>query len=41
LEIPVRFEVIDHPENIEGDNLLEQAWMDSDWYEVETGQLFF
>lgn len=41
LEIPVRFEVVDHPENISGDNLLEQAWMDSDWYEVETGKLYF
>lgn len=41
LEIPVRFEVIDHPESIEGDDLLEQNWMDSDWYEVETGKLFF
>ena len=41
LEIPVRFEVIDHPEHISGDTLLEQAWMDSDWYEVETGNLYF
>lgn len=41
LEIPVRFEVIDHPENINSENLLEQAWMDSDWYDVETGKLYF
>ena len=41
LGIPVRFEVVDHPEGISGDNLLEQAWMDSDWYEVETGRLYF
>lgn len=38
--IPVRFEVVDHPEGISGENLLEQAWMDSDWYEVETGRLY-
>lgn len=36
--INVRFEIIDHPEGIDGDNLLEQAWMDSDWYDIETGQ---
>jgi len=41
LEISVNFEVIDHPERLTGDDLLEQAWMDSDWYEVETGKLFF
>ena len=41
LDIPVRFVVVDHPEGISGDNLLEQAWMDSDWYDVETGKLFF
>lgn len=41
LNMPVKFEIINHPENIFGDNLLEQAWMDSDWYSVETGKLFF
>lgn len=41
LGIPVSYTVIDHPEGISGDNLLEQAWMDSDWYDVETGKLFF
>ncbi len=41
LNIPVSFVVVDHPEGIEGDNLLEQAWMDSDWYNVETDQLVF
>lgn len=39
--INVRFEIIDHPERIYGDNLLEQAWMDSDWYDIETGQAAF
>lgn len=39
--IPVRFEIVSHPEGIDGDNLLEQAWMDSDWYDVETGALYF
>jgi hypothetical protein len=39
--IPVRFEIEAHPEGIDGDNLLEQAWLDSDWYDVETDTLFF
>ena len=39
--INVRFEIVSHPEGISGDNLLEQAWMDSDWYDIETGQPAF
>ena len=41
LGVSVKFVVIDHPEGLTGDNLLEQAWMDSDWYDVETGRLAF
>ena len=41
LGIEVSFVVTNHPEGISGDNLLEQAWMDSDWYDVETGQAAF
>jgi hypothetical protein len=40
-DIPVRFDIVTHPEGLSGDNLLEQAWMDSDWYIVETGRLAF
>lgn len=39
LGIAVEFTVVSHPEGLTGDNLLEQAWMDSDWYDVETGKL--
>ena len=41
LEIPVRFVSTAHPEGLTGDNLLEQSWMDNDWYDIETGQLAF
>jgi hypothetical protein len=41
LGIPVKFIITAHPEGISGDNLLEQAWMDSDWYDLETGQAAF
>lgn len=40
-DIPVRFEIVAHPEGLSGDDLLEQAWMDSDWYNVDTGDLAF
>ena len=36
LEIKVNFEIVSHPEGIEGEDLLEQAWMDGDWYDIET-----
>ena len=39
--IPVRFDIVSHPEGLSGDNLLEQAWMDSDWYILETGKTAF
>lgn len=35
--IPVRFEVTEHPDRLYGEDLLEQAWIDSQWYDVETG----
>lgn len=41
LNIPVRFEITNHPEHIDGIDLLEQAWIDSDWYDIETGSLYF
>jgi hypothetical protein len=41
LGITINFAIVDHPEGISGDDLLEQAWMDSDWYNVETEALFF
>ncbi len=39
--VQVRFEIVTHPEGLTGNDLLEQAWMDSDWYDVETGNLAF
>jgi hypothetical protein len=41
LGLTVRFEIVEHPEGLSGDDLLEQAWIDSDWYNVKTGRLFF
>lgn len=41
LDIPVRFVATKHPEGLTGENLLEQAWLDSDWHDVETGKLAF
>lgn len=41
LDIPVRFSAIVHPEGLTGEDLLEQAWLDSEWYNVETGKLVF
>lgn len=37
LGIPVRFSVESHPERLTGQDLLEQAWIDADWYDIETG----
>jgi len=34
--IEVRFEEVKDPEGLTGDNLLEQRWIDTDWYYVET-----
>lgn len=41
LGIRVRYVIENHPEGISGDDLLTQAWMDSDWYDVETDRMFF
>ena len=41
LGIPVKFHAIPHPEGLTGADLLEQAWMDSDWYDVETDKSAF
>lgn len=41
LGIAVKYELVDHPEGLCGEDLLEQAWIDSDWYNIETGELFF
>lgn len=38
LGIPVTFEVTNHPEKITGETLLESMWMDSDYYDIETGK---
>lgn len=38
LGIPVTFEIASHPEKITGVTLLESMWMDSDYYDVETGK---
>lgn len=40
-EIAVRFESVNHPEGLTGEDLLEQAWLDSDWYDIETGSAVF
>ncbi len=40
-DVPVIFEIVNHPEGLTGDNLLEQSWIDSDWYDVKTGRLAF
>lgn len=37
LGLPVKFEIIDHPEKLKGVDLLDQAHMGNDWYDYETG----
>lgn len=41
LGITVRFEQVECPESLTGEDLLEQFWMDSDWYDIETGSPAF
>ena len=41
LGIKVNFTSSPHPERIDGENLLNQAWMDSDWRDVVTGKLYY
>ena len=38
LGIKVEFVEGSHPEGLTGENLLEQSWIDSDWYYIETGE---
>lgn len=39
LGIPVSFVEISHPEGVTGEQLLDIAWMDSDWRYLETNML--
>lgn len=41
LGISVEFQIARHPEGLKGEDLLERSWMDSDWYDVKTGKLYF
>ena len=34
LDIPVEVEIVSHPENLTGDRLLEEQFMDNYWYDV-------
>lgn len=36
LGIEIIYEVIDHPEGVTGETLLDISYMDGDWYNVET-----
>ena len=38
LGITVQFEITRHPEHLIGETLLEVAWMDGDWYYIETSE---
>jgi hypothetical protein len=38
LGIPVKFVVGDHPEQLQGEDLLKGMWMDSPYYAIETGR---
>ena len=41
LGIKVEFEVIDHAEKLSGEALLENEWMDDDYYDIQTGKIVF
>jgi len=41
LGIEVIYKVIEHQDRLTGEELLEISWIDSDWYDVETGSLIF
>lgn len=41
LDIPVVFDVIDHPEKLTGERLLAESWNDGDWYNVETSNPYY
>ena len=38
LGIEVEFVADSHPDGLTGEDLLERAWIDSDWYYIETGK---
>lgn len=38
LGIPVRFEITTHPEGLTGQELLNDMWMDEDYFDIETGR---
>lgn len=38
LGISVKFEITTHPEGLTGQDLIEDMWMDSDYYDVRTGE---
>jgi hypothetical protein len=38
LGIEVEFVADSHPDGLTGEDILEQAWIDSDWYYIETGR---
>ena len=41
LGIEVKFEITRHSEGLTGESLLEQTWIDSDWYDIKTGISIF
>lgn len=41
LGIAIRFEQVECTENLTGEDMLNQFWMDSDWYDIETGNAAF
>lgn len=38
LGIPVEYEVIRHQDDLVGEQLLDNNWIDSDWYYIESGK---
>jgi hypothetical protein len=41
LGIEVKFEITLHGDGLTGEDLLEQTWIDSDWYDIKTGNSIF
>lgn len=41
LGIEINFQIILHPEGLDGEDLLNQSWMDSDWYDIFTGKNYW
>jgi hypothetical protein len=38
LGIAVEYEIVRHQDDLTGEQLLENSWIDSDWYYVESGR---